>query len=126
VEAEEGVRAGWVVGKTVTLLQQVADPRRLVCLVTMTVFTVIHDLAIMDTFLMVDLPEDDTTALRGPQTIAPGSMLHLLLRENPASYQCVTESRVGRERPFPHGSTYHQAVFEQFDLQAETFSNRAE
>ena len=45
------------------------DPGGVVVLVTMTVGLVVHDLAGMHLLLVVNLPEDDTTVLRGSEVI---------------------------------------------------------
>ena len=46
-------------------------------LVTVTVGLVVHELAIMDTQLLVNLPKDDGAVAGGAKTVTLGGMAHL-------------------------------------------------
>ena len=53
------------------------NPSGVVLLVAVTVGLVVHDLSGMDTLLVVDLPEDDTSLLGTAKAIAVGCMAQL-------------------------------------------------
>ena len=60
-------------------------------LVAMTVGLVVHHLAVVDTPLVVNLPEDDTTMRRGSDTIATGGIDHLIPRQEPNTNHRLTK-----------------------------------
>ena len=68
----------------------------------MTVGTIPHDFPVMDASLMVNLPEDDATALGGTQTITAGGVHHLLEGEKARSHQSITELAIDGQAVLPH------------------------
>jgi hypothetical protein len=93
------------VEKGITMTEEATDPGGVMGLVTVTVWPVIHDLPVMDTPLLVNLPEDDSVLLRGTEAIATGRMKHLLPREITALDDRLTELTADRQAPPPEHPT---------------------
>ena len=74
------------------------NPSRGVRLVTMTVGLVVHDLTGMDTLLVIDLPEDDTTVLGAAKAIAGRCMTQLRFRQIASRDDGLTELGIQRKR----------------------------
>lgn len=74
------------------------NPSRGVRLVTMTVGLVVHDLTGMDTLLVIDLPEDDTTVFGTAKAIAGRCMTQLRFRQIASRDDGLTELGIQRKR----------------------------
>ena len=96
MEAEEAVLE-FVVGGEVRFREGV-DPGWVVGFVAMTVGLVVHDFAGMDTLLVIDLPEDDTTVLGAAKAIAGRCMTQLRFRQIASRDDGLTELGIQRKR----------------------------
>ena len=101
VQAEEAVLRAPVVGQLTGLAQQVRRPCRLVVVVSVTVWAVVHDLAVVQHLVFVDLPEDHSAVAAPAQPVALCCPLHLLLAEIAVADQCPTEYGLGTQAPLP-------------------------
>ena len=86
-----------------TFGQEIAHPGRWSLFVAVTVGVVVHDLTVVDTALLVYLPEDDTTAFRGAQPITQDGMEELLECQVPHVEDGLTELTLYRQAGIDHG-----------------------
>ena len=77
--------------KTTGLLHFSDSPSGSAQLVTVTVGEVVHELAIMDTQLLVNFPEDDGTVTGGSKAVTLSGMAHLALRKVASADDRLTE-----------------------------------
>ena len=101
---EEAVRGLMgALGERIPPTEERRDPCRMMILVLIpvTIGPVVHHLPIVNALLLVDLPEDDTTQLRGPQPIAACRTHHLLPRQIPRDDHRLAELAVDRQALSP-------------------------
>ena len=102
MESEEAVLRLPVIGHLPAAAQQVGGPCRLAVVVAVTVAAVVHDLAVAQIAVLVDLPEDDAAVATDAQSVALHRPLHLCRREVAAADHCLAEHRRAAEPPLPH------------------------
>ena len=71
-------------------------------MVAVTVAAIVHDLAVEQVVVLVDLPEDDATVTGDTQTVTRCGPLHLCLGEIAAADDCLTEHRAAAKTLLPH------------------------
>ena len=86
MEAEETM-ASRALFPAITFGEDSANPIGIVVLVAMTVGAVIHDLAVIGFFLLVNLPKDDAARARASKAIAKNCAQHLRLSQDIVSNQ---------------------------------------
>ena len=75
MKAKKAVLEGEAIGELV--LEDGVNPGGVEGFVTVTVGLVVHELAIMDPQLLVNLPKDDGAVAGGAKTVTLGGMAHL-------------------------------------------------
>jgi hypothetical protein len=95
-------------------------------LVAVTVGQIAHHFALVNLFMLVDLPEDDAPGLGGSQPVLARGVFHLLLREETVDYHCAAEGALRRECLAPHRFVYDQSAVEYLDYHAEHLADAAE
>ena len=92
VETEETMeRLMFSLRQMVAAVQQCTHPGGILPFIAVAVGVVVHHLTVMETALMVDLPEDHPTLCRGAQSVTIGGVEHLLEREIATTDECLTE-----------------------------------
>ena len=91
MQTEEAVRILEIRRKGAGLLHFSDSPSGSAQLVTVTVGEVVHELAIMDTQLLVNFPEDDGTVTGGSKAVTLSGMAHLALRKVASADDRLTE-----------------------------------
>ena len=101
MQSEEAVLRAPVLGQLTGLAHQVRCPCRLVVVVAVAVVAVVHDFAVVQHLVFVDLPEDHTAVAAMAEPVALCRPLHLLLRQIATGHQCPTEYGIGTQAPLP-------------------------
>ena len=86
-------------GQLSLLFQSCGNPGGIPLFVPMTIVLVVHQFPVPDLLALVNLPEDDGTIFRPPQTVTLRSMPHLLLSEITLRYQRTAEYGIGTNSP---------------------------
>ena len=76
--------------------------RMLLLLEAVAVGAIGHHLAVTDTLVAVDLPEDDTPLAVGTQTVTTHSIEHLLPSEVAGADQCLAKTAIDTQALTPH------------------------